>query len=35
MISAGPGETNEAARGLYEAVGFRVVNRYVEYRLGA
>lgn len=25
------GEDNVAARGFYESVGFRIVNRYVEY----
>lgn len=33
-VSVSTGETNEAARSLYASVGFRVVNRYVEYRLG-
>lgn len=33
-VSVSTGETNEAARGLYESVGFRGVNRYIEYRLG-
>ncbi|MEW5826421.1 MAG: hypothetical protein AB1778_06265 [Candidatus Bipolaricaulota bacterium] len=25
------GEGNVAARNLYESIGFRIVNRYVEY----
>jgi ribosomal protein S18 acetylase RimI-like enzyme len=30
-VCVSTGEPNAAARGLYESVGFRVVNRYVEY----
>jgi len=30
-VCVSTGEGNAAARGLYESVGFRVVNRYVEY----
>jgi len=30
-VCVSTGESNVAARGLYESVGFRVVNRYVEY----
>jgi mycothiol synthase len=30
-VCVSTGEPNAAARGLYESVGFRIVNRYVEY----
>jgi ribosomal protein S18 acetylase RimI-like enzyme len=30
-VCVSTGEGNVAARGLYESVGFRIVNRYVEY----
>jgi ribosomal protein S18 acetylase RimI-like enzyme len=30
-VCVSTGEDNVAARGLYESVGFRIVNRYVEY----
>jgi len=30
-VCVSTGEDNVAARGLYESIGFRVVNRYVEY----
>ncbi len=30
-VSVSTGETNTPARGLYEGVGFTVVNRYIEY----
>ena len=30
-VCVSTGEGNAAARGLYESVGFRIVNRYVEY----
>lgn len=30
-VCVSTGEPNVAARGLYESVGFRIVNRYVEY----
>jgi ribosomal protein S18 acetylase RimI-like enzyme len=30
-VSVSTGEPNVAARNLYESVGFRIVNRYVEY----
>ncbi len=31
-VCVSTGEQNSAARGLYESVGFRIVNRYVEYK---
>ncbi|MDD5263772.1 MAG: GNAT family N-acetyltransferase [Candidatus Bipolaricaulis sp.] len=34
-VCVSTGEGNVAARGLYESVGFRIVNRYVEYARGA
>jgi ribosomal protein S18 acetylase RimI-like enzyme len=30
-VCVSTGEPNAAARGLYESVGFQIVNRYVEY----
>jgi ribosomal protein S18 acetylase RimI-like enzyme len=30
-VCVSTGEDNVAARGLYESIGFRIVNRYVEY----
>jgi ribosomal protein S18 acetylase RimI-like enzyme len=30
-VCVSTGEGNAAARGLYESIGFRIVNRYVEY----
>ncbi len=33
-VCVSTGEPNVAARGLYESVGFRIVNRYVEYARG-
>jgi ribosomal protein S18 acetylase RimI-like enzyme len=33
-VCVSTGEGNTAARGLYESVGFRIVNRYVEYARG-
>jgi len=33
-VCVSTGEDNVAARGLYESVGFRIVNRYVEYARG-
>jgi ribosomal protein S18 acetylase RimI-like enzyme len=30
-VCVSTGEPNAAARGLYESIGFRIVNRYVEY----
>jgi ribosomal protein S18 acetylase RimI-like enzyme len=34
-VCVSTGEPNAAARGLYESVGFRIVNRYVEYARAA
>jgi ribosomal protein S18 acetylase RimI-like enzyme len=34
-VCVSTGEGNVAARGLYESVGFRIVNPYVEYERGA
>ena len=34
-VCVSTGEGNAAARGLYESVGFRIVNRYVEYARGS
>ncbi len=34
-VCASTGEGNTAARGLYESVGFRIVDSYVEYKRGA
>jgi ribosomal protein S18 acetylase RimI-like enzyme len=33
-VCVSTGEENVAARGLYESIGFRIVNRYVEYARG-
>jgi len=34
-VCVSPGEGNVAALGLYESIGFRIVNRYVEYARGS
>jgi len=34
-VCVSTGEPNAAARGLYESVGFQIVNRYVEYARGS
>jgi hypothetical protein len=33
-VTVSTGVTNEAARRLYESVGFRIVNQYIEYVKG-